>query len=60
MGQVLSLVIRQGDRIVIVSGLRTFFVRQATVFYGIFAVDLGKMVVGELLVRSEIFVEVIE
>lgn len=42
MGQVLPLVTRQGDRIAIVSGLRTPFARQATAFHGIPAVDLGK------------------
>ncbi|MBW6098498.1 hypothetical protein HT118_20285 [Escherichia coli] len=36
------------------------FARQATAFHGIPAVDLGKMVVGELLARSEIPAEVIE
>lgn len=56
----LPLVTRQGDRIAIVSGLRTPFARQATAFHGIPAVDLGKMVVGELLARSEIPAEVIE
>lgn len=48
------------DRIAIVSGLRTPFARQATAFHGIPAVDLGKMVVGELLARSEISADVIE
>lgn len=48
------------DRIAIVSGLRTPFARQATAFHGIPAVDLGKMVVGELLARTEIPAEVIE
>ncbi len=56
----LPLVTRQGDRIAIVSGLRTPFARQATVFHGIPAIDLGKMVVGEMLARSEIPPEVIE
>ncbi len=60
MGQVLPLVTRQGDRIAIVSGLRTPFARQATAFHGIPAVDLGKMVVGELLARTEIPLKVIE
>ena len=61
MGQVLPLVTRRGDRIAIVSGLRTPFARRATAFFhGIPAVDLGKMVVGELLARSEIPAEVIE
>lgn len=56
----LPLVTRQGDRIAIVSGLRTPFARQATIFHGVPAIDLGKMVVGEMLARSEIPPEVIE
>lgn len=56
----LPLVTRQGDRIAIVSGLRTPFARQATVFHGVPAIDLGKMVVGEMLARSEIPPDVIE
>ena len=60
MSQALPLITRQGDRIAIVSGLRTPFARQATAFHGIPAVDLGKMVVGEMLARSEIPPEVIE
>jgi len=60
MSQALPLVTRQGDRIAIVSGLRTPFARQATVFHGIPAIDLGKMVVGEMLARSEIPPDVIE
>ena len=60
MGQVLPLVTRQGDRIAIVSGLRTPFARQATAFHGIPAVEFGKMVGGELLARSTIPEEVIE
>ena len=42
MSQALPLITRQGDRIAIVSGLRTPFARQATAFHGIPAVDLGK------------------
>lgn len=60
MSQALPLVTRQGDRIAIVSGLRTPFARQATVFHGVPAIDLGKMVVGEMLARSEIPPDVIE
>lgn len=60
MSQALPLITRQGDRIAIVSGLRTPFARQATAYHGVPAVDLGKMVVGELLARSEIPPEVIE
>ncbi|PXW49510.1 acetyl-CoA acyltransferase [Klebsiella oxytoca] len=60
MSQALPLVTRQGDRIAIISGLRTPFARQATAFHGIPAVDLGKLVVGEMLARSDIPVEIIE
>ncbi len=34
--------------------------RQATAFHGVPAIDLGKMVVGEMLARSDIPAEVIE
>ena len=43
-----------GDRIAIVAGLRTPFAKQATYFHGVPAVDLGKMVVNELINRTEI------
>lgn len=52
MNKAVPLVTRQGDRIAIVEGLRTPFAKQATAFHGIPAVDLGKMVVNELLARS--------
>lgn len=58
MSQALPLVTRQGDRIAIVSGLRTPFARQATAFHGVPAVDLGKLVVGEMLARSNIPAEI--
>lgn len=60
MNQPLSLVTRAGDRIAFVGGLRTPFARQATAFRGVPAVDLGKMVVAELLARAEIPPEAIE
>lgn len=60
MSQALPRLARPGDRIAIISGLRTPFARQATAFHGIPAVDLGKMVVSELLARSEIPPDVIE
>ncbi|MBU3824632.1 MAG: acetyl-CoA C-acyltransferase FadI [Candidatus Oceanisphaera merdipullorum] len=41
-----------GDRIAIVSGLRTPFARQATAFRGIPALELGTLVVNELLART--------
>ncbi len=60
MSQALPLITRQGDCIAIVTGLRTPFARQATAFHGVPAIDLGKMVVGEMLARSDIPAEVIE
>ncbi|GLO61517.1 3-ketoacyl-CoA thiolase [Vibrio sp. MACH09] len=45
---------RSGERIAIVSGLRTPFARQSTEFGKVPAVDLGKMVVSELLSRTDI------
>ena len=44
----------KGDRIAIVMGLRTPFAKQATAFHGVSALDMGKMVVNEMLSRSEI------
>ena len=41
-----------GDRIAIVSGLRTPFARQASAFRGIPALELGTLVVNELLART--------
>ncbi|WKE64179.1 acetyl-CoA C-acyltransferase FadI [Gallaecimonas kandeliae] len=43
-----------GERIAVVAGLRTPFARQATYYHGVPALDLGKMVVNELLTRSEL------
>ncbi|MEP0355843.1 acetyl-CoA C-acyltransferase FadI [Paraglaciecola sp.] len=45
---------RDGDRIAIVAGLRTPFAKMATYFNGVPAVDLGKMVVNEMLVRNNV------
>jgi len=44
----------RGDRIAIVTGLRTPFAKQATAFHGVSALDMGKMVVNEMLSRSEL------
>lgn len=49
-----SVTTRDGERIAIVSGLRTPFAKMATYFHGVPAVDLGKMVVNEMLVRNEL------
>ncbi|WP_299496235.1 acetyl-CoA C-acyltransferase FadI [uncultured Shewanella sp.] len=44
----------RGERVAIVSGLRTPFAKQATAFHGISALELGKVVVSELLTRADI------
>ncbi|MDX1302313.1 acetyl-CoA C-acyltransferase FadI [Photobacterium sp.] len=49
MTRLQDLTTRQGERIAIVSGLRTPFARQATAFNGVPALDMGKMVVNEML-----------
>ncbi|EGA68449.1 3-ketoacyl-CoA thiolase [Vibrio sinaloensis DSM 21326] len=45
---------RSGERVAIVAGLRTPFARQSTEFSQVPAVDLGKMVVSEMMARTEI------
>lgn len=52
MSSLNNLTTRQGERIAIVAGLRTPFARQSTVFSDVPAVDLGKMLVNELLIRN--------
>ncbi|WP_298769617.1 acetyl-CoA C-acyltransferase FadI [uncultured Shewanella sp.] len=44
----------RGERVAIVSGLRTPFAKQATAFHGISALELGKLVVSELLTRADL------
>jgi acetyl-CoA acyltransferase len=41
-----------GERIAVVCGLRTPFAKQATAFHGVSALDMGKMVVNEMMIRS--------
>lgn len=60
MNKVIPLVTREGDRIAIVDGLRTPFAKQATAYHGIPAVDLGKMVVSELLAKSGLDPKIID
>ena len=60
MSKAQSLLTRNGERIAITHGLRTPFLRQATGFHGIPAVELGRMVISEIMARSELPVEVIE
>ena len=49
-----------GERIAFVAGLRTPFAKQATEFHGVPAVDLGKMVVQELVNKTGIEGEWVE
>ncbi|WP_341501559.1 acetyl-CoA C-acyltransferase FadI [Gallaecimonas sp. GXIMD4217] len=49
-----------GERIAVVAGLRTPFARQATYYHGVPALDLGKMVVNELIQRMELDPKVID
>ncbi|WP_072669791.1 acetyl-CoA C-acyltransferase FadI [Vibrio injensis] len=51
---------RSGERVAIVAGIRTPFARQSTEFAQVPAIDLGKMVVNELLTRTEIDPKLIE
>ncbi|WP_288476594.1 acetyl-CoA C-acyltransferase FadI [uncultured Pantoea sp.] len=60
MSKAQPLLTRDGERIAITHGLRTPFLRQATGFHGIPAIELGRMVVSELLARSELPPEIIE
>ncbi len=60
MGDLQRVTTAKGDRIAIVMGLRTPFAKQATAFHGVSALDMGKMVVNELLARSELDPKLIE
>ncbi|MCU7366141.1 acetyl-CoA C-acyltransferase FadI [Pantoea stewartii] len=60
MSKAQSLLTRTGERIAITHGLRTPFLRQATGFHGIPAVELGRMVVSEMVAQSELPVGMIE
>jgi len=55
-----TLTTAKGERIAIVAGLRTPFARQATAFHGVPAVDLGKMVVNEMLQKHDIDPNIVE
>ena len=56
----LQLTTRSGERIAVVAGLRTPFAKQATAFHGVPAVDLGKIVVNELLKRNDVDPNIID
>ncbi|WP_338804875.1 acetyl-CoA C-acyltransferase FadI [Xenorhabdus griffiniae] len=60
MGHSSTKVTSQKERVAIVSGLRIPFAKQATFYHGIPAVDLGKAVVSELVIRSGLSPEKID
>lgn len=60
MNKPLKLTTRQGERIAVVAGLRTPFAKQASAYHGVPAVDLGKLVVGEMLARVDLDPALIE
>jgi acetyl-CoA acyltransferase len=51
---------KTGDRVAVVAGLRTPFARQLTHFKNTNAIDMGKMVVSEMLARADIDLALIE
>jgi acetyl-CoA acyltransferase len=55
-----KLITGSGERIAIVAGLRTPFAKQATAFHGVPAVDLGKIVVNELLQKHDVDPKIID
>lgn len=55
-----ELVNRRGERIAIVAGLRTPFAKQATAFHGVSALEMGAMVVNEMIARAELDPKLIE
>ncbi|MGF1859446.1 acetyl-CoA C-acyltransferase FadI [Photobacterium profundum] len=60
MTRLQNLTTSQGERIAVVSGLRTPFARQATAFNGVPALDMGKMVVNEMLQELDFDPKLIE
>ncbi|NMP14766.1 acetyl-CoA C-acyltransferase FadI [Thalassotalea sp. Y01] len=60
MAKMQNLKTASGERIAVVTGLRTPFVKQATDFHGVPALDLGAMVVNEMLTRTDIDPALIE
>ena len=55
-----TLTTRNGERIAIVTGLRTPFAKQATAYHGVPAVDLGKIVVNELVKKHDLDPKVVD
>ncbi|ELR64371.1 3-ketoacyl-CoA thiolase [Photobacterium marinum] len=60
MTRLQNLTTSQGERIAVVSGLRTPFARQATAFNGVPALDMGKMVVNEMMQQIDFDPQIID
>ncbi|WP_064602502.1 acetyl-CoA C-acyltransferase FadI [Photobacterium sp. J15] len=60
MTRLQNLTTNQGERIAVVSGLRTPFARQATAFNGVPALDMGKMVVNEMMQQIDFDPQIID
>ncbi|WP_371186098.1 acetyl-CoA C-acyltransferase FadI [Thalassotalea maritima] len=60
MAKMQNLKTATGERVAVVTGLRTPFVKQATSFHGVPALDLGAMVVNEMVTRTDIDPQLIE
>ncbi len=56
----ISSKLKQTERVAIVAGVRTPFARQLTHFKSTNAIDMGKMVVSEMLTRSELDLSLVE
>lgn len=55
-----KLTTHNNERIAVVSGLRTPFAKQATAFHGVSALDMGKMVVNEMMIRTGVDPKVVD
>ena len=55
-----NITTRNGERIAIVSGLRTPFARQSTAFDGLSALDLGKLTINEMIQTADFDPQLIE
>ncbi|MCU4675332.1 acetyl-CoA C-acyltransferase FadI [Catenovulum sp. 2E275] len=60
MAQSTACKTHDGQRIAVVTGLRTPFAKQATAYHGVSALDLGKLLVNELMVRHDFDPKLIE
>lgn len=60
MSQSTACKTHDGQRIAVITGLRTPFAKQATAYHGVSALDLGKMLVNELMVKHDFDPKMVE